>query len=80
MDNSYECNIITTANNNSSHRVYFIDESFDSFTLIWLDRQTKENNLESLKTKNLLLEINKDCLFYENCDLFFNDIDQRRFY
>jgi len=79
VDDNNECNTITTVNNNSSHRVYFTDEAFDSFTLIWLDAQSKGNNLESLRTKNLLLEISGDCLFYETCDLFFNDIDQMKF-
>jgi tetratricopeptide (TPR) repeat protein len=78
-DNNYVLNSITPIDNSSSRSVHFTDESFDSFTLIWLDVQSKGNDLESLKTKNLLLQICKDCLFYENCDLFFNDINQRKF-
>jgi hypothetical protein len=64
LDNDYELNNIVTIHNQSVHRVHFIDEPFDSFTLIWLDIQSKGNNLESLETKKLLLEISKDCLFY----------------
>ncbi|UJR08045.1 hypothetical protein I4U23_012322 [Adineta vaga] len=66
-------------NKNTSHRLRFIDETIDSFTLIWLDIQSKGNDLDSLRTKRLLLEINQKCLFYDDCQLFFHDIDQMKF-
>ena len=79
LNNNSQCNTIQCANDSSSYRLRFTDETFDLFTLIWLDRNSNENDLESLNTKRLLIEINQDCLFYDNCNLFFNDINQMKF-
>ncbi len=66
VNNDHEFDYIVPIHDQSGPRVYFTDEPFDSFTLIWLDIQSKGNNLEALRTKNLLLEISKYCLFYDS--------------
>ncbi|CAF1378693.1 unnamed protein product [Adineta steineri] len=74
----YECSTNLSINQISSS-VHFADETLDSFTLIWLDSESKGNTLDSLKTKSLLLQICKHCFFYENCELFFSEIEQINF-
>ena len=52
------------------------EEKFESFTLIWLDQNSKGNSLDSLRTRTLLCEINsnKNCLFYNDLVIFLNDM------
>jgi hypothetical protein len=79
LNNNCQSNSILFVNESSSHRLRFTDETIDLFTLIWLDVRSKGNDLESLGTKKLLLEINQKCLFYDDCQLFFDAIDTLTF-
>lgn len=55
----------------------FDGENVDSYVLIWLDEQSSENTLDSLRTKALLRQLNNDhCLFFDNVDLFLNEIEK----
>jgi hypothetical protein len=63
VDNDFQFDHIVPIHNQPGPPLHFTDEPFDSLTLIWLDIQSKGNDLESLRTKNLLLEVCKDCLF-----------------
>lgn len=52
------------------------EDKFESFTLIWLDRNANRKSLDSLRTRTLLCEINsnKNCFFYNDPTVLLNDI------
>ncbi|CAF1433687.1 unnamed protein product [Adineta steineri] len=55
------------------------NETNKEFVLIWVDEKCKENNLDTLRTQILLKQINNNnCLFFDNCQHFFLEIDRIR--
>lgn len=52
-------------------------EKFDLLSLIWVDEKSKENCLDTLRTKALLQEFtnNDNCHYYHDATTFFSDID-----
>ncbi|CAF5139679.1 unnamed protein product, partial [Rotaria sp. Silwood1] len=52
------------------------DENYELFTIVWLDQISNTNSLDSLRTKTLLKQINNNdnCFFYNDINLFLDDI------
>lgn len=74
---------LTISSASSRHNIHDIANNIksDVFTLIWLDQNCQKNSLDSLRTRTILREINsnKNCLFYNDVELFLQDIQNNIF-
>ena len=53
------------------------DNSFERYMLIWLDKKSNDNTLDTLRTKTLLRQLNNNrCLFYNDVNIFLNEYEQ----
>ncbi|UJR12426.1 hypothetical protein I4U23_016602 [Adineta vaga] len=62
--------------------VHYVDEEdkSDLFTLIWLDQDCKEDHRDILRTKLILKEINKNSLFYNDINQFYDHLENNYFF